>query len=378
MVSNAAQLSGARIGLLTAAASRAGGGVFEAVVAQVDMLQASGAVPVVISLNDADAGADRARLGDAGVILADIAGPRQIGYAPDLIGRLHNARLDLLHLHGIWMYPSRAGSVWARHTGKPYVISPHGMLDPWIIGRGRFKKTLARVGYERASWATATALHALTEAEARDIADETGRTDALVIPNAGPAPGPAPDRPRAPEVVYIGRIHPKKNLAGLVAGWRAARRPVTARLTIAGWGDPADVAALRAMLAEADDPSVEFVGPVFGETKRHLLDEARFVVLPSFSEGLPMAILEAWAAGVPTIMSEACHLPDGFRHGAALRCDTAPADIARALGAGLSLDDDVWLAMGKASQSMASGPFSPKTITQKWCTAYAALLGHGG
>jgi poly(glycerol-phosphate) alpha-glucosyltransferase len=41
------------------------------------------------------------------------------------------------------MYPSRAGLQWARRTGKPYLISPHGMLDPWITGRGRAKKALA-------------------------------------------------------------------------------------------------------------------------------------------------------------------------------------------------------------------------------------------
>lgn len=367
-------LQGARIGLLTAAASRLGGGVFEAVAVQAGIIRELGAVPVVVALADPHALEDRAKLGEAELLLADTAGPRQIGYAPELVRRLDEARLDLLHLHGIWMYPSRAGSVWARRSGRPYLISPHGMLDPWITARGRWKKALARAGYERASWAAATAFHALTPREAGDIAAESGRSDSLVIANAGPATGPAPGELHPPNMVYLGRIHPKKNLAGLIEGWQIARRPLQARLTIAGWGDEADVAALRAVLVGHADASVEFVGPVFGEAKQRLLESARFVVLPSFSEGLPMVVLEAWAAGAPTIMSEGCNLDAGFSHGAALRCDTGPADIARALEAGFALDERGWLAMARAAQGLAGGPYARATIARGWGEAYGALL----
>lgn len=371
---NPAPLAGARIGLLTAAASRLGGGVFEAVAAQAGIIRALGAVPVVVALADPHALEDRAKLGEAELVLADIAGPRQIGYAPGLTRQLDEARLDLLHLHGIWMYPSRAGSVWARRSGRPYLISPHGMLDPWITARGRWKKALARIGYERASWAAATKFHALTPREAGDIADESGRGDSLVIANAGPPPSPAPTDLRPPHILYLGRIHPKKNLAGLIEGWRMANRSPQARLIIAGWGDEGDVADLRALLAGRGDASIEFVGPVWGEAKQGLLETARFVVLPSFSEGLPMVVLEAWAAGAPTIMSEGCNLDEGFGAGAALRCGTDPADIARVLEAGFALEEPGWLAMANAAQGLARGPFAPATIAHRWGEAYAALL----
>ncbi len=376
---NPTPLAGARIGLLTSAASRLGGGVFEAVVAQAGIIRALGAAPVVVALADPHAQEDQAKLGEAELLLADIAGPRQIGYAPDLIRRLDEARLDLLHLHGIWMYPSRAGAVWARRSGRPYLISPHGMLDPWITARGRWKKALARIGYERASWAAATAFHALTPREARDISDECGRSDSLVIANAGPpcmieARGPALTAMRPANVLYLGRIHPKKNLSGLIEGWRRAMRPPQARLIVAGWGDDGDVADLRALLAGLGDASIEFVGPVWGDAKQRLLASARFVALPSFSEGLPMVVLEAWAAGTPTIMSEGCNLDLGFEVGAALRCGTDPADIGCVLEAGFALTEPGWLAMTGAALGLAGGPFAPATITRCWGDAYGALL----
>ena len=366
-------LAGMRIGLLTASASRQGGGVFEAVVAQAQLIRQQGGTPLVFALTDSDAPRDRERFGDTEVILAPVTGPRQIGYAPALIDSLIAAQLDCLHLHGIWMYPSRAGSVWASRTGRAYVISPHGMLDPWITARGRWKKALARAGYERAGWARATRLHGLTSREAADIAAETGRRDSLVIANAAPAAGPQWNSRRAGDVVYLGRIHAKKNLVALVEGWMAAKRPEGARLLIAGWGTEGDVAALQAAISAADG-SVAFLGPVYGDDKQQLIAAARFMVLPSHSEGLPMAVLEAWAAATPVIMTSECNLPEGFAAGAARQCGYDAAAIADALSEALALDEAAWQAMAQAAHDLAAGPFSANAIAAQWAAAYGAAM----
>lgn len=367
-------LSGRRIGLLTASASSLGGGVAQAVVAQAAMIRAMGGEPVVFGLDDGRGVETIAALAPTPLVLSAMVGPRQVGYAPGQLRQLRDAEIDLLHLHGIWMHPSRVGAQWARVTGRPYVVSPHGMLDPWITARGRGKKALARLVYERTSWARASALHALTVSEARDIAREARRTDTLVIPNAGPVCGALPKAMRPPEMLYLGRIHPKKNLPGLVAGWGMSRRHPGARLHIAGWGDPADMAELNRLLAAAGDTSIVFHGAAFGQAKQRLLDSARFLILPSFSEGLPMVVLEAWAAATPTLMSEGCNLPEGFAAHAALRCGTTPAEIARDIEHGFALDETAWLAMAGAAHALSSTQFSAATIAGRWQEAYAGLL----
>ncbi|MEO6041118.1 MAG: glycosyltransferase [Croceibacterium sp.] len=367
------------IALLTASASRLGGGVASAVHAQAEMIRGAGGRATVIALEDEFSPADRALLGAGELLTAPVIGPRAIGFAPALAGLLRRASPDMVHLHGIWMYPSRAGARWAARTGKPYLISPHGMLDPWITARGRWKKALARAGYERASWRRATAFHALTADEAADIRRQAGRSEIRVIPNAGPATISQGRGTRRPLVVYLGRIHPKKNLPALVAAWRAARRPENAELAIAGWGDARDVAALEALLAEAGDGSIRFLGPVHGEAKARLLADARFLVLPSHSEGLPMTVLEAWAAGTPTIMTPACHLPEGFAAGAAIECTPATTSVREALERALALDEGAWRAMSVAALGLAGGPFSAPTIARRWNEVYRALAaGSGG
>jgi len=363
-----------RIGLLTAWASRANGGVFEAVAAQADMIRAQGGEPLIFALDEPHAEVDRARFGDAPVSLSRVIGPAQMGFAPGLLPALLAANLDCLHLHGIWMYPSRAGMLWARATDRPYIISPHGMMDPWITARGRWKKAAARIGYERASWRAATALHALTPAEVADMARETGRADAVVIPNAGPAPSPIPTEPRAPHVAYIGRIHPKKNLGALVQAWRQAKLPPDARLTIAGWGAEADVALLQAAVAEAG-PTAQFIGPIYGQAKQALLAGARFTILPSLSEGLPMAVLEGWAAGTPAIITPACHLPEGLSAGAALPCGPDAASIAAALETALTMPQTEWLQMAGAAHGLASTRFAAATVAARWAELYGLPAG---
>ncbi len=365
-------LTGKRIGLLTASASRLGGGVFEAVVAQAELIRSLGGDPVVFALDDAHSDEDRARFGSAPVYTVPFIGPPQIGFSPALDKALAAADLDLLHLHGIWMYPSAAGANWARATGRPYIVSPHGMLDPWITARGRWKKALARAGYERRSWTAAYALHALTPREVQDIAREADRDDCVVIPNAGPAPVKTGGN-RAPLMVYIGRIHSKKNLLPLVAAWKAADRPAHARLEIGGWGDAGDVAALKAAIGE-DAQGISFLGPVFGDAKEALLREARFVVLPSLSEGLPMAMLEAWAYGTPTVMTAECNLAEGFAAGAALECAYDAAAIRPVLEHALTMDEAPWAGMSAAATQLASTRFSPAAVALAWGDAYAAAI----
>lgn len=372
MTSPAPDLSG----LLTASASRLGGGVFEAVVTHAAMIRELGGEAPVFALADAHSEEDALRFAPGSVACLPVRGPAQVGFAPRLIETLLAADLDALHLHGIWMYPSRAGTAWARRTGKAYLVSPHGMLDPWITGRGKWKKALARIGYERASWRRASALHALTTAEAADIRAESGRGDAVIIPNAGPAPLAMPESGRAPEFLYLGRIHPKKNIAALVEAWRrlaATGALGEGRLTIAGWGAPEDVAALEADLAQAP-PSIVFVGPAYGEAKAALLARSRFFVLPSLSEGLPMAVLEAWASATPAIMTCQCNLPEGFAAGAAIECGFDADAIAQSISTALALPEAQWLRMAGEARALAAGPFSAQAVASRWAGAYRAVM----
>jgi len=111
-------------------------------------------------------------------------------------------------------------------------------------------------------------------------------------------------------LVYIGRLAREKGLAETLHGMRLAHIQGTkAQLVIAGGGP--EEASLRKLVRDLGlDSDVSFAGPVFGASKSMLLSKADALVLASYAEGLPYALLEGMAAGVPPIATPVGAIPD--------------------------------------------------------------------
>ena len=122
--------------------------------------------------------------------------------------------------------------------------------------------------------------------------------------------------PEAPlRLIYVGRLAREKGLYETLQGLRLAHElGVDARLTIAG-GGPEEPRLRRYAQALGIASRVVFAGPVFGDDKVKLLCGADVMVLPSYSEGLPYALLEAMAAGIPVIATPVGAIPDVMAHG---------------------------------------------------------------
>ncbi len=92
---------------------------------------------------------------------------------------------------------------------------------------------------------------------------------------------------------------------------------------------------------------------------------------------LPMAILEAWAAGAPTVMSKDCNLPVGFERGIAIECGHGASSIAEALRKAMQLDEPAWSRISSNARELARERFSSDAISQAWVDTYAALAARG-
>jgi poly(glycerol-phosphate) alpha-glucosyltransferase len=123
------------------------------------------------------------------------------------------------------------------------------------------------------------------------------------------------------------------------------------------------------------EQSVRFLGPVFGPAKDAMLRRAGIFALPSFSEGLPMAVLEAWSYGTPVLMTEACNLPEGFAAGAAYRCGAEPQSVAAGLDA-LTLGADIdRCAMGARGRALVEQKYGWSLVARRMSAVYDWLLG---
>lgn len=380
-----------RIGLLTASVSRRAGGIFDGVRRLAEGLRLSGVEVRVFGLWDADTQRDLGLWDGIPVFAGRVAGPAAFGYCPSLLSRLRGEEPDLVHLQGLWMYPSVVCARWNGRTGRPYVVSPHGMLDPWALRMSAWKKRLAAWLYENRNLHRAACLHALCEAEKAAIRAYGLRNPVCVIPNGVDLPEATSGRRRSWEdertaghavLLYLGRLHPKKNLVRLLEAWALAQRkgPQACRwrLVLAGWDQGGYEARLRQAAEElgvAD--SVWFLGPQFGEGKDATLGRADSFVLPSLSEGLPVAVLEAWAYGLPVLMTPECNLPEGFAAGAAIRVSTDAEGIARGLMELFEVSEPERRAMGERGRRLVQEKFSWPKIARQMKGVYEWVLGGG-
>lgn len=333
------------IAMVMGPVSRASGGIFEAVSGLAPAIGArAGTRASVFGLDHPDPATDTLQRRGVPVQAFPCHGPRSFGYAPALDRALRASPADLLHVHGLWMYPSVVAPRWAAARRSPYIVSPHGQLDTWALAHRRWKKTLASRAYEMRHLRGAACLHALCEAELVSIRAAGLTNPVCIVPNGVDLPGPDTADPplwrsripaRAEVLLFLGRLAPQKGLPHLLRGLARARDAALSgpwHLVIAGWGEAAYRAELEQLSASLGlGDIVHFVGPQFGEEKARTLAAADAFVLPSLSEGLPIAVLEAWAARLPVLMTPQCNLPQGFASAGAVRIEADPTGVEQGL-----------------------------------------------
>ncbi len=375
-----------KVGILSASVSHRAGGIYECVRRSAQELQNRFLPSVrVYGLTDDYFENDREAWGSLGVSVFQARGFKPFGYSPDLLSALLSADVDLLHCHGLWMYPSVASLRWARITGKPHIISVHGMLDPWALKHSSWKKSAAGMLYERRHLKGASCLHAVSGSEVNSIRRYGLANPVCLIPYGVDVPclGTRTMDRDEKVLLFLGRIHPKKGLVNLLNAWhhvQGTQSPSKARwkLIIAGWDQANHQSELLKVAKELGVvSSVNFVGPKFGSDKDALLRSAHAFVLPSFSEGLPVSILEAWSYGLPVLMTPECNIPEGFQMGAAISIGTEIERIASGLNELKAMGEDELVSMGIRGRQLVQKRFSWVAYTSQLYAVYIWLLGDG-
>jgi len=184
-------------------------------------------------------------------------------------------------------------------------------------------------------------------------------------------------------LLFLGRIHPKKGLSELITGWERAKDSNPAlmsdwALAIVGWDDGGYEAELRYQVHDAElEGDIHFLGPKFGRDKEASYQHADAFVLSSFSEGLPMAVLEAWSYALPVLMTPACNLEEGFEQRAALRTAPDPEAIARGLVRLFELTTGERRAIGRRGRALVEDTFTWSRVAEEMYDIYQWVRGEG-
>lgn len=337
--------------------------------------------------------ADPRRSGGIGVAVGHLAAAqRRCGLAVHLCpadaGDQRQAALAagaaVVHSHGLWLASSRAARR-LRRSGLPLVVTPHGMLDPWAARRRPLPKALLWWWGERRTLAGAGCLQALCPPEAEALQALGLNVPVALIPNGVDLPDPTAPLPPPPwqgrlpagarVLLFLGRFHAKKGLDPLLQAWgrwQAEGDASGAWLVLAGFGDGG---AMERRLRRHPLPQVLTVGAVDGRQRDSCYHHAQGFVLPSHSEGLPMAALEAMAWGLPCLLSPGCHLPEAFRVGAAWSAPPDPAVLLAVLRRWQRLSPGAAAAMGAAGRRLVAGHHSWDRVARQTAELYAWLKG---
>jgi poly(glycerol-phosphate) alpha-glucosyltransferase len=370
--------------------SRAFGGIFEICRRTAQTLAAEQGMKVnVFGVEDEFTTADLAAWRPLEPRAFRACGPKSYGFTPRLAAALDAVSPDVVHVHGLWTFSTLAARRWAERRRRPYLVTIHGMLEPWALRQSRWKKAVAAALFERSSLRQATCLHVNTDEERRHLRAYGLRNPVCVIPNgvdlpcgleraAPPWSGQIPESAKV--LLYLGRLHPKKGLPNLLRAWAAARRDAKSpvdrlragpahdwHLALVGWDQAGHLAQLQAQVDhEQLQETVHFLGPQFGPARAAAYQNAHALVLPSFSEGLPMGVLEGWANSLPVLMTSHCHLPEGFTARAAWPIEPDVESITRGLHTLFQMEPEELRQTGKRGRELVAARFS-------WSQAAAAL-----
>lgn len=372
-----------KVAILTPSASRNAGGLYNSVRRGAIEMQRQGAKICVFAPKDANCTTDVPFWTPVKVSLYQTVGPAKLGVNLKLRSQIAACAPEVLHLHGLWTFQS----VVSRSSRQPVVISPRGMLDAWALKNSKLKKRIALGLAESDNLHRAACFHALNSDEADAIRGFGITAPIAVIPNGIDLPeATIPPPPQwlghdgRKVLLFLGRIHPKKGLSELIRAWSSLRdtAPQVARawrLVVAGWDDGGHLDTLKSLVAKFRiENDVFFPGSVYHEEKHALLSHSDAFILPSYSEGLPMSVLEAWAYGLPVFMTRHCNLSFAFSEDAAIEITTEPDQITASLAAWL--DSAASQHIRTKGRSIAAENYGWSRIASRQIEMYDWLLGN--
>lgn len=303
---------------------------------------------------------------------------------------LDEIKPDVVHVNCCWKPVFAYAAIWARKAGYKVVLSPHGMLEPWIVGRHYWtRKVPSLLLWQRKALGCSSVVHATAETEASNLRNigsycsliRRWKPEVRVIANGLDVEQIVvrDDWKRSRTLLYLSRLHPKKGIDLLLSAFARQSAPGSPlegyTLQIAGEGDASYTAYLKGLaesLGLAD--RVAWLGSVFYERKWSLLRKADLVVLPTRSENFGLVIAEALASGTPVLTTTGTPWRKDFD---AYRCGWCVEVDEQAIGVALSefasTADETLQEMGQRGRCLIEQKYDARIVCSQFVEMYKGL-----
>jgi glycosyltransferase involved in cell wall biosynthesis len=309
--------------------------------------------------------------------------------------RANRIHYDAVVVNGIWQYHSFAAWRALRNSDTPYVLFTHGMLDPWFKKEYPLKHLKKWMYWPWAEYRVlrdAKAVLFTCEEECRLARDSFWlyRCNEVVVNYGTSSPKGDPNAERKeffahyPELrgrklaLFIGRIHPKKGCDLLIEAFAKVLGPHPEwHLVIAGPDQVGWQEGLNDRAAQLGITSrVTWTGMIKGATKWGALRSAEIFLLPSHQENFGIAVAEALAAGVPTLISNKVNIwREIAADGAGMVSEDTLEGTCALLRSYLEMSEEKTLAMRQAARNCFDNRFEIKRAADSLHAILASLSG---
>ena len=288
-------------------------------------------------------------------------------------------RPDIVHVNCCWMPQCALTQKWAQQLGYKVVLTPHGMLEPWIMKRHYWtKKVPALLLYQKAAVKNADYLHATAESEKENLLKLGYNSRIAVIPNGIDVEAIIMKRSwnRKKQILFLSRIHVKKGIEFLLEAVAALKNSLDGyTIHIAGEGDAGYIEQLKSKTkALSIDGLVRFIGGVYGERKWQLFRDADLFVLPTYSENFGIVVAEALACGTPVITTKGTPWQDLETYHCGWWTEIGTNPLTEAVKAFLVLNEQALEAMGKNGRRLVEEKYSAKKMAEEIAGLYEKVL----
>lgn len=287
---------------------------------------------------------------------------------------------DIYQAQGVWQYNTYALVDVARKRGKPYIITPRGMLYPQDIAKSKswFKKMSLKIRLLD-DLNRAACVHVTCEDEMNHCRNLGVTSPIAIVPN----PVEIKKYPNAKKddvfrLGYLGRISRRKNVEGLIYAWSELGDKVkeNAELLIIGGGDEEYMAFLKNEVARLNLSNVRFTGFISGQEKEDSLSSLSVLAMPSEFENFGNVIVEGLVRGIPCIATTGAPWNDLEDYQCGWWVEYNQTAITKAVQSALETSVDELYAMGVRGKKLMKDKYSIEAVAKQVKEVYEWLLGN--
>lgn len=295
-----------------------------------------------------------------------------------VVDLLDSVRPDIVHVNCCWTPDCAMIQRLAQKRGYKVVLTPHGMLEPWIIKRHYWtRKVPALWLYQKAAVQRANCVQATAESE-RDNLLKLGYNSNIKVVRLGiDAESIEMKRSwkKSRQILFLSRVHVKKGINFLVEAADVLRNELQGyKILVAGEGNADYVEAMNRMICDRGlQDIVKLIGGVYGDEKWRLFQTSDFFVLPTHSENFGLAIAESLASGTPVITTVGTPWNDlnDTNSGAWIEIGTQP--LTDTLRKFLALSDEELETMGRNGRKLIETKYSAHVMAEQMMEVYKSV-----